>query len=182
VERAVRRGRRSSQSAPPPPDCGARGRPAAPRAGPGCTLPSSRACEGQWAAGDATPTPTESTGAASPREEATALPAPSPPHGAPNFGFALLQYMRSVLQKNVFVVGVAISAGAAGGWCVRLGVHERDAYLQDHVLACAQEAIFDALDELEALRAGAPGGERRTFPETVFELKVECAGSSWVCC
>ncbi|CAK0829093.1 unnamed protein product, partial [Prorocentrum cordatum] len=113
--------------------------------------------------------------------ELAGAPAPRAATGAvtPRFGLALLQQVRAGLQKNVFVAGVTISAHAAGGWCVRLGVRGRHLFMRDHVLACAQEALLDALDALEALRARLPGGRGggRGVPATLFDLVVEHAPS-----
>lgn len=113
-----------------------------------------------------------------PREKLPEPPAPStPPGSTPKFGSALLRSVEEVLRKNAFVAGVAISASDRSRWRVQIDVRSQHLYLKKHVLACAQEAIFDVLDEMQSLRArGSP--TRCVIPETFFDLKVECPDSS----
>ncbi|CAK0876035.1 unnamed protein product [Prorocentrum cordatum] len=150
--------------------------PAAPAAG-GRTKLSSAARAWQPTGGDAAPARAAPAAAEPPRERSPEPPAPSTPQGAPKFGSALLRCLEEVLRKSAFVAGVDVSAGVGGRWCVRIDIRRKHLYLKEHVLACAQEALFDVLDELQALRASAPLAGR-CIPATVFNLKVECPSSS----
>ncbi|CAK0857777.1 unnamed protein product [Prorocentrum cordatum] len=153
----------------PPAAAGALGT-AAPA--PGRTKLSSRARA--WAPAAAAAAP--ALEAARPCGKALAPPVPSSLPGVPKFGLAMLQGVKEALRRNVFVAGVDIGASAKGGWFVQIGVHRRHFFMKEHVLACAQEAVLDALDGLEALRARGPGSGRG-IPETAFHFKVECSGS-----
>jgi hypothetical protein len=78
-----------------------------------------------------------------------------------------------VLRKSAFVAGITTSASAGSGWCVQIDVRSQHLYLKEHVLACAQEVLFDVLDDMAVLRSRGPTAARG-IPETVFNLKVEC--------
>jgi hypothetical protein len=86
--------------------------------------------------------------------------------------------VEEVLRKSAFVARVACSASAGGRWRVQIDVRSEHLYLKEHVLACAQEALFDVLDGLQSIRARGPPTGGCVIPETLFDLKVECPDSS----
>ena len=75
------------------------------------------------------------------------------------------------MRKSAFVAGVAVSAAAGGRWRVQIDVRSQHLYLKEHVLACAQEALFDVLDEMAALRAESESFHLTSRPSFALHKK-----------